>query len=93
MSIHAGVAKDGALVVSPKRAAVLLDIGLTKLYDLLSRGELESYADGGDRKITMRSIYALIERRLTEAPQVKTKIAQATAARIERRRARQGKPP
>ena len=44
----------------------------TKLYELINAGELESYHDGPHRKITMRSIYARIERKLRESQKLST---------------------
>jgi hypothetical protein len=54
------------LVVKPKIAWKLLSCGNTKGYELLQSGELESFLDGGSRKITMASIHRYIERRLQE---------------------------
>jgi excisionase family DNA binding protein len=54
------------LVVRPNKAMRLLDCRRNYLYDLINAGELETYRDGRARKITMRSIRALIERRLKE---------------------------
>jgi excisionase family DNA binding protein len=68
VSIHfTALGDDGPLVVSPKEAARLLDIGVTKTYELIVAGELEAYKDGSARKITMRSICARIERKLSQA--------------------------
>jgi len=65
MSIHStGLGEDERLVVSPRRAKHMLDIGNTRLYELLSRKELDSYLDGRSRKITVESIHRLIQRRL-----------------------------
>jgi hypothetical protein len=67
MSIHStGLGHDNKMVVSPERAKQLLDIGTTRLYELLNSRELESYKDGKSRKITMRSITAYIDRHLAE---------------------------
>jgi hypothetical protein len=55
------------LVVSPRRARYMLDIGNTRLYELLNRNELDSFLDGRNRKITVESIHRLIERRLALA--------------------------
>jgi excisionase family DNA binding protein len=56
---------DGeALVVRPKIACQMLAVGVTRLYELIDAGELESYKDGASRKITVRSIKGLVERRL-----------------------------
>jgi hypothetical protein len=55
------------IVVKPREACVMLACGVTKLYELMNSGELESYLDGASRKITVRSIEALIGRRLAES--------------------------
>ncbi len=49
-------------VVSPHTACRLLNVKLTKFYGLLPL--LESYLDGRRRQITLRSLEALVERRL-----------------------------
>jgi hypothetical protein len=36
----------GALVVKPKQACRMLACGITRLYELLDAGELESFMDG-----------------------------------------------
>ena len=65
MSIHTTeIAKDARLVVSPKRAQHMLDIGNTKFYELLNSGELVSFKTGKSRKITVESIVKYIERQL-----------------------------
>jgi excisionase family DNA binding protein len=43
-----------------------LRIGREKLYQLLNSGELESYREGGSRRILWRSIEAYVERRLKQ---------------------------
>jgi excisionase family DNA binding protein len=53
-----------ALVVSPRVAEQLLSVSRTTLYELLRRGELESFALGKSRKITIASIRCLIGRRV-----------------------------
>ena len=50
------------LVVTPRQACVLLGIGNSRLYQLLTSGELPSYQEGRGRRITMASIRARIER-------------------------------
>jgi hypothetical protein len=57
---------DTPLVVSPRKAMVMLDCGRNRLYDLINAGELESYLDGRMRKITVRSIEQRITRLLQE---------------------------
>jgi hypothetical protein len=65
VSIHSiALGDEEALVVSPRRAQYLLDIGHTRLYELMAAKELESYKDGKSRKITVRSIRAYVERQL-----------------------------
>lgn len=65
MLIHStGYGDDEPLVVSPKAASRLLDLGVTRIYELIKAGELESYRDGAARKITMRSIRSRVERQL-----------------------------
>jgi hypothetical protein len=65
MSIHStALGDEEAFVVSPRRAQYLLDVGHTRLYELMASKELESYKDGRSRKITTRSIWAYIDRQL-----------------------------
>jgi predicted DNA-binding transcriptional regulator AlpA len=52
------------LVASPNQAMTALGIGRAKLYEKINGGELESYVDGGSRKILWDSIHAFIKRRL-----------------------------
>jgi hypothetical protein len=56
-----------ALVVSPLMAMAMLDVGRTRLYQLLAARELESYHEGKSRKITVRSIQQRVQRKLQEA--------------------------
>jgi excisionase family DNA binding protein len=60
----AGLGDDERLVVSPRRAWHMLGIGNTRGYQLLAKGELDSYRDGRARRITTDSIRRYIERRL-----------------------------
>jgi excisionase family DNA binding protein len=65
MSIQStGLGDDEALVVTPRTACRLLCIGMTRLYELIGSGDLESYRDGASRRITTRSIKAFVEARL-----------------------------
>ncbi len=69
MSIQStGLGDDERLVVSPRRTAVLLDCGVTRVYELINRGELESYKDGAARKIVVASIRGYVERQLARSP-------------------------
>jgi hypothetical protein len=55
------------IVVSPRRARQMLDVGNTRIYELLKEHKLESYLDGRSRKITVESIRRYIAERLDEA--------------------------
>jgi excisionase family DNA binding protein len=64
MSIQTtGLRDSEQLVTSPKGAARLLDCGVTKIYELLNGGELETYRDGANRKIVVASIKQYIARK------------------------------
>jgi hypothetical protein len=80
------------MAVGPKTAGHLLDLGLTKIYDLINSGELEAYWDGTARKITTRSIRARIERLLAQAessqPERRGRTEAATEASLVSRKAR-----
>jgi excisionase family DNA binding protein len=52
------------IVVPPRQACRLLSMGLTRLYELLNKGELESYRDGRSRRITTESIRGYVERQI-----------------------------
>ena len=54
----------GPLVVSPRRACEMLCVSLTRLYELLHTGELETYRHGRSRRITVASIHAYIARQV-----------------------------
>lgn len=59
-----GLAISQPLVASPNQAMTALGIGRAKLYEKINAGELQSYVDGGSRKILWDSIHAFIKRRL-----------------------------
>jgi hypothetical protein len=68
VSIHrSGLGDDERLVVSPRRAAAMLDCGITRLYELISSGELQSFKDGAARKIVVASIRDYIARKIAQA--------------------------
>ena len=70
MSIHStGIGDDEPLVVSPRRARRLLDVGNTRLYELIAARELETFKDGKSRKITIASIRAYIARKIEASGQ------------------------
>ncbi len=54
------------LAVSPKVAGKIGGWGHTRTYELINSGELESYRDGGSRRITMASIKARIAKLIAE---------------------------
>jgi excisionase family DNA binding protein len=54
------------LAVKPRAVCRMLDCGLTRVYELITAGELESFKDGRSRKISVASIEAYIARRLAE---------------------------
>jgi excisionase family DNA binding protein len=60
-------ASTAPLAVPPREAARLLSVSLSKIYTLMRTGQLDSFMDGGSRRITMSSIYAHIERGLASA--------------------------
>jgi excisionase family DNA binding protein len=55
------------LVVSPREACVLLNIGNTRLYHLISTKQIDSYNEGRARRIPMASIKAYLARCLAES--------------------------
>jgi hypothetical protein len=50
----------------------LLDCGITRLYQLLDSGELDSFLDGRSRKIVVESIRRYIDQRLSTAKERRT---------------------
>jgi excisionase family DNA binding protein len=59
------------LAVRPKEAWRLLSCSNSYGYELLAAGELDSFADGSARKITVSSIKAYIARRLAKSGKVR----------------------
>jgi hypothetical protein len=53
-----------ALAVPPKVAGQMLGVGLTFIYALLKRGELQSFLDGGVRRVLVSSITDYIARKV-----------------------------
>jgi excisionase family DNA binding protein len=58
MSPSQAIALGVPLVASPNQAMKALLISREKLYELINKGELESYTDGRFRRITVSSIEA-----------------------------------
>jgi excisionase family DNA binding protein len=67
-SVDAREPFTGPLVVAPQRACEMLCVSLTRLYELLHAGELESYRHGRSRRITISSIRAYITRQIEISP-------------------------
>jgi hypothetical protein len=59
----------GLKAVPPKTAFQIIGVGVTKGYELLADGELESFTIGRARRVTVASIDAFVERRLSVARQ------------------------
>jgi hypothetical protein len=69
--------------VSPKVACRMLDCGPTRLFELIRSGEVQSFKDGRNRKITVASINGrhdrlLAESRTTKPAPVKSKIVRTS---------------
>ncbi|MCK1743181.1 helix-turn-helix domain-containing protein [Bradyrhizobium sp. 139] len=65
-AINATFGSKRPIVASVNETMIALKIGRAKIYQLLNSGELESYREGGSRKILWRSIEAYVERRLKQ---------------------------
>lgn len=61
-----GLGEAEPLVVSPKRGCQMLDCSMTRFYELLNSGQIESYREGKSRKAIVASIKAHIARRLEQ---------------------------
>jgi excisionase family DNA binding protein len=62
-----GTVPEGAprpLLVSPREACRLLSIGLTRLYEILNTGELDSVLIGRSRRISVASIHSFVQRQI-----------------------------
>ena len=60
------------IVVSSAEAMRLGCWGKTKFFELITAGELESYIDGRDRRVIVKSIYDYIARKRQESGRSKT---------------------
>jgi excisionase family DNA binding protein len=54
--------QDTLLLLTPERAAERLDIGRTRLYELLASGELESVKVGRSRRIPAAALVEFVAR-------------------------------
>ena len=68
------------LAVRPKIAWRMLGCGNSHGYELLNRGELDSFTDGNARKITVDSIKRYIARRLAKSGKVRKSPRKSSAA-------------
>ena len=67
-NLIAGRSKDSEpLLVKPARACQMLGCGRTRLYQLIAAKELDTFLDGGARKVVVASIHRYIERKLAGA--------------------------
>ncbi len=62
----AELSTNGPLVASVNETMTALKNGRAKTYELINSGQLESYLDGGARKILWSSIHNYIRRRLAD---------------------------
>ena len=53
-----------AIVLTPAQAQAALQCGVTRLWELINTGEVESFLDGNRRRITARSIRDYVNRKL-----------------------------
>jgi len=67
MSVVSADNSEGALIVKPSTAWRMLSVSNTRGYQLLAKGELESFRDGRSRKITVASIHRYIARHLADS--------------------------
>jgi excisionase family DNA binding protein len=80
---------DEAYAVPAKKAAPSIGIGMTRLYELIKSGEIESYRDGKARKIVVASLKAYVDRQIA-AEAVKPRVGwtdRATEVRMGKKKA------
>ena len=82
------------LVVSPKRACQMLDCSMTRFYELLNTGQIQSYREGKSRKAIVASIKAHVARQLEQEAKKEPArwTERATSVRVAKRSAK-GKAP
>jgi hypothetical protein len=66
-SLSSEAAGPEPIAVSPKVACRIGGFSMSRLYQLLGAGELESYHEGTARRITLASLRARSERLIAEA--------------------------
>ena len=55
------------LAVSPKDAFAAIGVGVTKGYELIARGDLETFKIGRATRVTTESVRAYVSRQLEQA--------------------------
>jgi hypothetical protein len=75
------------LVVSVKNAAVICDAGVSTIWEMLARGELDAVKDGGRTKITMESI----KRRQANLPRATFGVRAPLNKRLRKRPSKQSR--
>jgi len=75
------------LALPAKKAAPFIGVGMTRLYELINSGEIESYRDGKARKVVVASLKAYVERQVAaEAAKPRGRwTSRATEVRMERK--------
>lgn len=73
------------LFVRPQRAADLLGIGRTKVFQMMERGDLQSYLHGRTRLIAVADLHAIAER-IRANPRIRDPKTLVSRARFERLR-------
>ena len=53
-----------AIAIPPKEVGEQLRYGMTRIYKMIRDGELQSFIDGGSRRVLTSSVDAYVERRL-----------------------------
>ena len=89
-----GLGDSEPLVVSPKRGCQMLDCSMTRFYELLNTGQIQSYREGKSRKAIVASIKAHVARQLEQEAKKEPAswTERATSARMAKRSAK-GKAP
>ena len=75
------------LVVSVKKGCTILGSGVTRLYELINAGEIQSYRDGKSRKVVVASLRAFVARQIA-AEATKPRAGwtdRATKARLDKK--------
>jgi excisionase family DNA binding protein len=72
--------QESPLLYSPERAAERLELGRSKVYELMRSGELESFTIGRARRIPADALHAYIERLRAAQPRPDSDPPQPAAA-------------